>query len=426
LWFDLTTMSEDCLTLNIWTPDTGEKAGLPVMIWIHGGGYVQGSGNVARLNSPAMAEQGVVLVTVNYRLGVFGFFAHPALSEAQSGELLGNYGLLDLLASLEWVQRNIAAFGGDPDNVTIFGESAGGALVNYLMVMPRSAGLFHRAISQSASVGLAPDARLRDRSGFQVPGEKMGKSYAKRAGVDKSGDVVAALRAMSTEELVAALDPDARFTPVVEGDLIPDLVGVLFAEGKQHDVPYMTGGVSWEAALGRQIGGGFSPDRMVKLIPAADRARLYPGLDETEVADQVFGDLIILSQAHYLGDQMEKVSSPSWQYYLSYLADERRGHQPGVAHADDIAFVMRTLDVDLDMVSERDREISELMNAYWVQFAKTGNPNREPLAEWPAYTEDQPWVMEFGDEVRLLDTLLSERIEYHKDRGKKLLARSRP
>jgi para-nitrobenzyl esterase len=254
----------------------------------------------------------------------------------------------------------------------------------------------------------------------------MGKSYAKRAGVDKSDDVVAALRAMSTEELVAALDPDARFTPVVEGDLIPDLVGVLFAEGKQRDVPYMTGGVSWEAALGRQIGGGFSPDRMVKLIPAADRARLYPGLDETEVADQVFGDLIILSQAHYLGDQMEKVSSPSWQYYLSYLADERRGHQPGVAHADDIAFVMRTLDVDLETVSERDREISELMNAYWVQFAKTGNPNREPLAEWPPYTEDEPWVMEFGDEVRLQDALLSERIEYHKDRGKKLLARSRP
>jgi para-nitrobenzyl esterase len=425
LWFELTTMSEDCLTLNIWTPDIEKSARLPVMVWIHGGGFVQGSGNVPRLNSTEMAEQGVVLVTVNYRLGVFGFLSHPALSEAQSGELLGNYGLLDLIAALQWVQRNIESFGGDPDNVTIFGESAGGALVNYLMVIPRSEGLFNKAISQSASVGLAPDARIRDRSGFQIPGEKIGKAYAKRAGVNKSDDVVAALRAMSTEELVAALDPNARFTPVVEGDLIPDLVGVLFADGKQHDVPYMTGGVSWEAALGRQIGGGFSPDRMVKLIPEADRERLYPGLDETEVADQVFGDLIILSQAHYLGDQMDHVSSPSWQYFLSYLPEERRGHQPGVAHADDIAFVMRTLDAELETVSERDREVSELMNAYWVQFAKTGNPNRESLPDWPAYTEAQPWVIEFGDEVLVHEDFLDERIEYHKDRGKKLLARAR-
>lgn len=425
LWFELTEMSEDCLTLNVWTPDTRKESGLPVMVWIHGGGYVQGSGNIPRLNSPEMARQGVVLVTVNYRLSVFGFFAHPALSAAQSGEPLGNYGLMDLVSSLEWVQRNIAAFGGDPDHVTIFGESAGGALINYLMVMPGSKGLFHRAISQSASVGLAPDARIRDRSGFQMPGEKAGTIYAKRAGVDQSDDIVAALRTMTTEELVAALDPNSRFTPVVEGDLIPDLVGVLFAEGRQHDVPYMTGGVSWEASLGRQIGGGFSPDRLSKLVPTTDQERLYPGLDETQVADQIFGDLIILSQAHYLGDQMGKVSSSGWQYYLSYVADERRGHQPGVAHADDIAFVMRTLDVDLETVSERDREMSRLMNAYWVQFAKTGNPNHESLPHWPAYTEAQPWVLEFGGEIVLHDAFLSERIAYHKERGKKLLARSR-
>ena len=235
---------------------------------------------------------------------------------------------------------------------------------------------------------------------------------------------MAALGGLSTEELVAALDPNSRFTPVVEGDLIPDLVGVLFAEGRQHDVPYMTGGVSWEASLGRQIGGGFSPDRMYKLIPAADRERLYPGLDETELADQVFGDLIILSQAQYLGDQMENVSSPSWQYFLSYVAEERRGVQPGVAHADDIAFVMRTLDADLDTVSERDREMSELMNAHWVQFAETGDPNRESLPDWPAYTKAQPWVLEFGDEIVVHDVFLEERIAYHKDRGKKLLARA--
>jgi len=425
LWFELGEMNEDCLTLNVWTPDISDGARLPVMVWIHGGGYVQGSGNIPRLNSPEMAQQGVVLVTVNYRLSVFGFFAHPALSQAQSGELLGNYGLTDLVASLEWVQRNITAFGGDPENVTIFGESAGGALVNYLMVMPSSEGLFHRAISQSASVGLAPDARLRERSGFQVPGEKAGMVYARRAGVDQSEDVVAALRAMSTEELIAALDPNSRFTPVVEGELIPDLVGVMLAEGRQHNVPYLTGGVSWEASLGWQIGGGFSPDRMAKLVPAEDKERLYPGLDEAGVTDQVFGDIIILSQARYVGDQMKNVSSPTYQYFFSYVADERRGSQPGVAHADDIAFVMRTLEVDLESVSERDREISRLMNAYWVRFAKTGNPNAYNLPEWPAYLEDNPWVLEIGDEVILHDNFLSERMDYHKQRGIDLLERSR-
>jgi para-nitrobenzyl esterase len=121
---------------------------------------------------------------------------------------------------------------------------------------------------------------------------------------------------------------------------------------------------------------------------------------------------------------MDEVSSPSWQYFLSYVADERRGQQPGVAHTDDIAFVMRTLDADLATVSARDREMSELMNAYWVQFARTGNPNRESLPEWPAYTADRPWVLEFGDEIVLQDVFLEERIAYHKDRGKKLLARA--
>ena len=425
LWFELGEMNEDCLTLNVWTPDVNDSARLPVMVWIHGGGYVQGSGNIPRLNSPEMAAQGVVLVTVNYRLSVFGFFAHPALSQAQAGEPLGNHGLMDLVSSLEWVQRNIAAFGGDPGNVTVFGESAGGALINYLMVMPSAEGLFHRAISQSASVGLAPDARLRERSGFQVPGEKVGVAYAKRAGVDQSEDVVAALRNMSTEELISALDPNSRFTPVIDGKLIPDLVGVMFAEGRQHDVPYMTGGVSWEASLGWQIGGAFSPDRMAKLIPAEDKKRLYPGLDEAQITDQVFGDLIILSQARYVGDQMKNVSSPTYQYFLSYVADEKRGSQPGVAHADDIAFVMRTLHADLETVSERDQEISRLMNAYWVQFAKTGDPNQEKLPEWPAYLEDHPWVLEIGDDVILHDDFLRDRMNYHKQRGIDLLERSR-
>jgi len=417
LWFELGPMSEDCLALNVWTPNLEPDEKLPVMVWIHGGGYVQGSGNIPRLNSPALAREGVVLVTINYRLTLFGFFAHPAMTAQQAGEPLGNYGLMDIVAALEWVQRNIAQFGGDPDNVTIFGESAGGALVNYLMIMPPAAGLFHRAISQSASVGLAPDAKIRDRSGFQVPGEKLGKSIVKRAGFKDSEDPIADLRALSMEELVGLLTPRDRFTPVIEGDWIPDYVGALFAAGRQHDVPYLTGGVSWEASLGRQIGGPFSPEFMVKLVPDEDKTRLYPGLTGDELADAVFGDLIIHSQARYLGDQMKTVTSPNWQYFFSYVAEERRDRLPGVAHADEIAFVMRTLDTALEAPTKRDREVSALVSDYWVQFAKAGNPNRDGLRFWPEYSEAAPIVLEIGDEVVVHQNHMPERMDYHKRRG---------
>lgn len=417
LWFELTDMSEDCLALNVWTPNLEPGAGLPVMVWIHGGGYVNGSGNVPRLNSPALARDGVVLVTLNYRLTLFGFFAHPTMSAQQADEPLANYGLMDIVAALEWVQRNIDKFGGDPGNVTIFGESAGGALINYLMVMPPATGLFHRAISQSASVGLAPDAKIRDRSGFQVPGEKLGKNFVKRAGFKDSEDPIADLRALSMDELLALLTPRDRFTPVIDGDWIPDHVGIRFAEGKQHDVPYMTGGVSWEASLGRQIGGPFSPKFMAKLVPDDAKARLYPDLQGEAMEDAVFGDLIIHAQARYLGDMMATVASPAYEYYFSYVAAERRDTQPGVAHADEIAFVMQTLDADLEGPSDRDREISELASAYWVQFAKTGDPNRDGLPKWPAYAEASPSVLEIGDEVSLHTDHLPERMTYHKGRG---------
>ncbi|MGI9341531.1 MAG: carboxylesterase/lipase family protein [Gammaproteobacteria bacterium] len=417
LWFELGDMSEDCLALNVWAPQSATDARLPVMVWIHGGGYVQGSGNIARLNSPALARDGVVLVTVNYRLTLFGFFAHPAMSAQQAGEPLANYGLMDIVAALEWVQRNIDRFGGDPDNVTIFGESAGAGLVNYLMVMPPATGLFHRAISQSSSVGLAPDAKLRDRSGFQVPGEKLGRNFVKRANFDDSDDPIAELRALSMEEMLALLTPRDRFTPVIDGDWIPDHVGVLFAAGRQHDVPYLTGGVSWEASLGRDIGGPFSPEFMVKLVPDAAKAELYPGMDGDTLADAVFGDLIIHSQSRYLGDRMATVSSPAWEYFFSYVADERRNSQPGVAHADEIAFVMQTLDSELDAPTDSDREVSELASAYWVQFAKTGNPNREGLPYWPEYTEKSPVVLEIGDAVSLHESHLADRMDYHKRRG---------
>jgi para-nitrobenzyl esterase len=424
LWFELGPVAEDCLTLNVMTPTLEPDEPMPVMVWIHGGGFMQGSGNLARLNGTSMPRKGVVLVTINYRLAVFGFLAHSML--AVPGDPIGNYGLLDAVAALEWVQQNIAAFGGDPQRVTIFGESAGADVVNHLMVMPAAEGLFQQAISQSSSVGMAPGPRLTERVGFNLPAEKVTEKFAARFDLPPGDDGVAALRELSTERLLGALKDSDRFPAVVDGQTVPDQVGRLFALGEHRRVPYLTGGVSWEASLGRMIGGGFSPKFAARLVPRTDQERLYPGLADESLADAIFGDLIVLSHSRYLATLMHQHGSPVHAFFLSYVASDRRGRQPGVAHTEDIAFVMNTLETenDLNEPSERDREIAALMNDYWVQFARTGNPNRDGLPPWPEFRPRYGNVLEIGDEIRVRNGFLAERMSYHLLRGQGLLADS--
>jgi para-nitrobenzyl esterase len=219
--------------------------------------------------------------------------------------------------------------------------------------------------------------------------------------------------------LLAAMGERDRFSPVVDGQTLPDQVGLLFAAGKQHKVPYLTGGNSWEASLGRKIGGGFSPAFAARLVPDIDKARLYPGLRDDAVDDAVFGDLIILAHSRYLANRMREQGVPVYSYYFSYVAADRRERQPGAAHADDIAFVMGTLDdeADLSRVTARDRAVSQLMTDYWVQFAKTGDPNGPGLPEWPVWEPGPARVLEIGDEVVARDGLLAERMDYHLRRG---------
>ncbi len=417
LWFELTSSSEDCLTLNIWTPGAGNTADLPVMVWIHGGGYMQGSGNIPRLNSAELTKAGVVLVTINYRLNAFGFMAHPTLTEAQSSEIHANFGVLDAIQALKWVKSNISDFGGNPDNVTIFGESAGGAMVNTLLVSPLSEGLFHKAISQSSALGLAPDALLSQRSGFQLSGEAMGEKLVKALGLEDSEDLIAELRALPAEDIVAVIEPNWRFTPVIDGQVLTGFSGDIFAAGSQHDVPYITGAVSWEASLGRMIGGGFSPAMSARLVSKEDKARLYPGLEGEALEDAIFGDLIVLGQARYVANNWAQLGSSTWHYNMSYVAEERRESQPGVAHADDIAFVMRTLDVDLKNPTAQDEVISNLMSSYWVQFARTGNPNHPDLPVWPTYKGIDGAVMLFDSNPHSESGFLQERMEFHIERG---------
>ena len=271
----LDDLSEDCLTLNVWTPESDPRTPMPVMVWIHGGGFSAGSGNLPQLNGTAIPRQGVVVVTINYRLAMFGFLAHPAL--VSGGETAGNYGLLDSVAALQWVQRNIHAFGGDPGRVTIFGESAGADMVNYLLVSPAARGLFQQAISQSSSVGMVPAPRLEQRVGFNPPAAQLAQSYIDKLALPATAELAATLRALPTEQLLAAMGERDRFTPIVDGRILPDQPGRLFALGRQQKVPYMTGGNSWEASLGRMIGGGFSPAFAARLVPLPTRPACIRG-----------------------------------------------------------------------------------------------------------------------------------------------------
>jgi len=427
-WFKFPKISEDCLTLNVWTTNLDPAAKLPVMVSIHGGGFVQGSGNIPRQDGNNLAKRGVVLVSINYRLAMFGFMTHPALAKMNPNQTQGNYGLLDSQAALEWVQRNISSFGGDPDNVTIFGTSAGGNTVNSLLIMPGAKGLFQKAIAQSASTGLAPGPYLDKVAGFSPPTDRIGEAFVKRFDLDPEDNIGEALYDLSMKDLLGAMTTMDTFTPVTDGVVIPDQVGLMFEQGLQHDVDYIMGTNSFEAALGYQVGGdNFSPKMFARLVRPEDKERLYSGLNETQVEEEIFADIVTNSGARFVADNMVKKGSTVYGYYLSYIADARRGKQPGAAHADDVAFVTGNLEAELDLkpsnIASKDREVSDLMMDYWVQFAKTGNPNGAGLPEWPAYDPATSRFLEFGDETRVLDSFLVERMDYHVNRSRDLLKR---
>ncbi len=303
-------MSEDCLTLNVWTPQT--RAGrLPVMVWIHGGGFVNGSATAALYDGAALAAQGVVVVGVNYRLGRFGFFAHPLLSAEDPDELKGNYALMDMIAALEWVQRNIAAFGGDAEDVTIFGESAGGMAVNRLMISPLAKSLFHKAISQSGAG--------RDASIPLAKAEADGASFVEGLGVE--ADSPEALRAIPAETILAAGDPDVGqgWGPIIDGRLLTGDVADAFAEGTQAKVPYMAGSNALEFPIPQRV---FEPafKRMTRLSDA-DRDALkaaYPS--EGAFKARVVSDFIFGEPARHLCALHAKTGAPTFLYRFSVLS----------------------------------------------------------------------------------------------------------
>lgn len=365
--------SEDCLTLNVFAPTTAAPRGKPqpVMVWIHGGGLVNGSGTAALYDGSALAKQGVVVVTINYRLGRFGFFAHPALTAEAPDASTANYGLMDQIAALQWVHRNIAAFGGDPRNVTIFGESAGGVSVNRLMLIAELKGLFQKAIVESGA----------GREDYKplAEAERDGQAFAAELGAADA----AALRALPPDTLVAAGDPNMLKgeTLVQDGRLVTGPTLQQFQHGDALAIPYLIGSNDMEIP-GAYAGAGFGDAVRLTDTRKAQVAAAYGSQDAFNahiVTDTVFGEparALAMAQA---------ARSPTWLYRFAVLSADAPKVLKGAPHASDRQYVFQTLDASPWSTGARDAALAKTISGYWVAFAKTGDPNGPGRPRWPRY-----------------------------------------
>ncbi|WP_445620480.1 carboxylesterase/lipase family protein [Kushneria sp. Sum13] len=412
------TPSEDCLYLNVWAPSDAipdpkadrAPTNHPVLVWIHGGGYVNGGTSTPIYDGSAFARDGVILVSLNYRLGRFGFFAHPALSREQQGKALGNYGVMDQLAALEWVQRNIGAFGGDAGNVTIMGESAGGASVLDLTGTPAARGLFQRAVVMSGGgrALMGPMPALSDDQDDLPSAETIGEHFAHRHGIDGQGhEALDALRHLPAEQVVDGLNMSNLMAshegprtwvggPIRDGELISGEPEKIYQTGLERHVPMLIG--TTDADLGFS-----SADSMDTLLTPfgedADRARaLYDpeGSDDVQQVGRAIGmDRMMTEPARFIADHVAASGEPVWRYRFSHVALEARDQWPGAVHASELPYLFRTLESRYDRLDDSDRAMAWQLHRYVVNFARDGNPNGGGAPTWPLHTPLSNLMMDF-------------------------------
>ncbi len=388
--------SEDCLTLNVWVPDKHAEPKLPVMVWIYGGGFVAGTTSEARQDGSHLAQHGVIVVSMNYRLGVFGFFANQELAKESGHNSAGNYGLLDQLQALKWVHDNIAAFGGDPGNVTIFGESAGSFSVSSQMASPLAKGLFQKAIGESGGAfsrsGLSYDA-------MSARAEKDTKLMKENFGVS----TLAELRAIPAEKMLEAFAPPKSpgfdFGPDIDGYFLPESVPAIFAAGKQNDVAMIAGwnhdegsfevvfnpqkptAESFKAQAQKDFGD--KADEFLKLYPSDTPEHL-----SRSVMDYAGDKFIAMSTWDWIEAQSKTGKQPIYRYRFDMAPFMKDPNAPrlGAYHSAEIEYVFGQLDSKPDATwRESDRQVSDMMQKYWSNFAKSGNPNGAGLPHWPPY-----------------------------------------
>jgi para-nitrobenzyl esterase len=424
---DYGTLSEDCLFLNVWTSAKSSEEKRPVMMWIHGGGNVAGASQHPSNDGEALARQGVVVVSLNHRLGIFGFLAHPQLSKESQQNVSGNYGLLDMIAALKWVQRNIKAFGGDPDRVTIFGESAGATNVCYLMASPFAKGLFHRAIAESGNAIRTSDNRhLRERWYDQEPMEKQGERIVKDLGYSETPNLLSELRALSAEKLLEGskatmgAGPGNRFSPVIDGWALPDYIMAIFDGGKQNLVPLIVGSNAdemtifitkqpfdnMEAYRGylNKTFGKFG-DNVFALYPANEPNEIRKAMCDT------LGDAAYVSAARRFARSMQKAGEKAYLYHYTMVWPGRMSAN-GAFHSGEMVFVFDNVHRSKEPFEEKHRSFAKVMSGYWVQFAATGNPNKPGTVEWPAYDLRKDQYLEFGEIVRVAQGLRKEKCDF--------------
>ena len=410
-------MSEDCLYLNIWTAAQSANDKRPVMVWLHPGGYTSGSGAAPGTDGEALAKKGVVLVTINYRLGIFGFFSHPDLTRESDRRGAANQAFLDQAAALQWVQRNIAAFGGDPKRVTVFGDSAGASSIGNLVASPLTKGTFQRAIAESGAWSGLSIGAVRKLTDAEQAGVRMADSLGAKS--------LAELRAKPAAEVLAA---GRGGGPVVDGWLLPDDPANIFSQGKQNDVPILVGSNKDEGTFfsqpttaaawvqrARQRYGDLA-DQFLKLYPAGSDAEA----NASELA--AFRDELGWVQRNWARLQAKTGKSKAYLYYFTHEPPETPGTAPGpggfpargsgATHGAEAAYVFENL-LGSRPWADLDRKLSDTISSYWLNFAGSGDPNGKNLPKWPSFDDKKNTRMILGDMVEAGPGLPPAQVEFY-------------
>ncbi len=402
-------VSEDCLYLNIWTSAKSSKEKRPVVMYIPGGAFTGGSGNCPVYNGVNLAKKGLVVVTINYRVGIIGFFALPELTKESENNSSGDYGLLDQVAALEWIKKNISVFGGDPNSVTIMGQSAGAASVNYLTASPLAKGLFIRAIAQSGTnekVGPREDLASAEQNGI---------NFEKSLNVNSLSE----LRAMSAEDLLAATK-QFRFSPIVDGWFLPKSVDDIFAAGNQNDVATITGWVADEGSFSNDYG-KIPAEEFRKRIKqqgsllADEILKLYPASTETKAAEsqKMFSRDMAMVSMYLWATKREKTARTNiYTYIFTHQQPGSTKERYQVFHSSELPYIFESLNQAPRPWTADDKKIAEEMSSYWVNFISTGNPNGNGLPNWPAFNKSSHETMELGDRMELRPITSPDKFEF--------------